>query len=133
MIRLAGHNLPDTHRIEFALTSIYGIGWKRAGDILKAIKLDKDTKVADLTDESVQMLQAAVSKYKVEGDLREETNDNIKRLREISAYRGSRHARGLPAHGQRTRSNARTQRGKKKTVGSFTKEDLARMQQQNKK
>lgn len=132
MIRLGGHNLPDHHRIEFALTSVYGIGWKRARDILASVKLSTDTKVADLSDEQVQMLQAALSTFKIEGDLREEVSDNVKRMREIGAYRGTRHARGLPAHGQRTRSNGRTRRGKKKTVGSFTKEDLAR-QQQNKK
>lgn len=132
MIRLGGHNLPDHHRIEFALTSIYGIGWKRARDILATVRLSSDMKVADLSDEQVQMLQAALSTYKIEGDLREEVSDNVKRMREIGAYRGTRHARGLPAHGQRTRSNGRTRRGKKKTVGSFTKEDLAR-QQQNKK
>lgn len=132
MIRLAGHNLPDDKRIEFALTAIYGIGWKRSSDILVSTKIDPHTKVADLSDENVQALQAAVSQYKVEGDLREEVNDNVKRLREIGAYRGIRHARGLPSRGQRTRSNARTRRGKKKTVGSFTKEDLAKMQSNKK-
>lgn len=133
MIRLAGHNLPDDKRIEFALTSIYGIGWKRSSDILKATNIDIDTKVVNLTDAQVQDLQAAVAKYKVEGDLREEVNGNIKRLREIGAYRGTRHARSLPTRGQRTRSNARTGRGKKKTVGSFTKEMLARQQENSKK
>ena len=128
MIRLAGHNLPDDKRIEFALTAIYGIGWDRSSGILKDTKIDPQTKVVDLTDAQVQDLQAAVAKFKVEGDLREEINGNIKRLREIGSYRGIRHARGLPSRGQRTRSNARTQRGKKKTVGSFKKEDLARQQ-----
>jgi small subunit ribosomal protein S13 len=128
MIRLAGHNLPDDKRIEFALTSIYGIGWKRASNILSATKIDPHTKVADLSDDNVQALQTAVSQYRVEGDLREEVNGNIKRLKEIGSYRGLRHARSLPGKGQRTRSNARTRRGKRKTVGSFTKEDLAKMQ-----
>ena len=128
MIRLGGHNLTDEKRIEFALTAIYGIGWKRAGDILKATKIGTHTKVADLSDEEVQALQAAITKYKIEGDLKEEVNGNIKRLREIGTYRGIRHARGLPGRGQRTRSNARTRRGKKKTVGSFKKEDLVKMQ-----
>lgn len=132
MIRLGGHNLPDNQRIEFALTAIYGIGWKRSEDILKATKINTHTKVVDLTDDDVQALQAALTKYKVEGDLKEEINGNIKRLREIGTYRGMRHARGLPGKGQRTRSNARTRRGKKQTVGSFKKEDIARMQQTKK-
>ena len=129
MIRLGGHNLPDQQRIEYALTAIYGIGWKRAKDILSATKIDSHTKVADLSDDNVQALQAALTKFKVEGDLREEVSANMKRLREIGTYRGVRHARGLPGRGQRTRSNARTRRGKRKTVGSFKKEDIARMQQ----
>ncbi len=129
MIRLGGHNLPDNQRIEFALTAIYGIGWKRSNDILKTTKIDTHKKVSDLSDDEVQALQAAVGKYRVEGDLKEEINSGIKRLREIGAYRGSRHAKGLPTKGQRTRSNARTNRGKRKTVGSFKKEDIARMQQ----
>lgn len=127
MVRLGGQNLKDNNRIEFALTSIYGIGWKRSADILKQTRIKPETKVGDLSDENIQSLQAVLSTYKVEGDLREEINSSIKRLGEIGSYRGMRHYRGLPARGQRTRSNGRTRRGKKKTVGSFKKEDLAKM------
>jgi small subunit ribosomal protein S13 len=129
MIRISGRNLPDDKRIEYALTIVYGIGWKKSADILTKIGIDTHRKVKDLTDEEVQKIQAEVGTIKVEGDLKEEINSNIKRLREIGAYRGIRHLRGLPARGQRTRSNARTRRGKRKTVGALKKEDLAKLQQ----
>lgn len=129
MIRISGRNLPDDKRIEYALTIVYGIGWKISADILTKIGIDSHKKVKDLTEDEVQKIQAEVGTIKVEGDLKEEINSNIKRLREIGAYRGIRHLRGLPARGQRTRSNARTRRGKRKTVGALKKEDLARIQQ----
>lgn len=129
MIRISGRNLPDDKRIEYALTIVYGIGWKISADILTKIGIDTHKKVKDLTEDEVQKIQAEVGTIKVEGDLKEEINSNIKRLREIGAYRGIRHLRGLPARGQRTRSNARTRRGKRKTVGALKKEDLARLQQ----
>lgn len=129
MIRISGRNLPDDKRIEYALTIVYGIGWKKSADILTKIGIDTHKKVKDLTDDEVQKIQAEVGTIKVEGDLKEEVNSNIKRLREIGAYRGIRHLRGLPARGQRTRSNARTRRGKRKTVGALKKEDLAKLQQ----
>ncbi|KXK11727.1 MAG: 30S ribosomal protein S13 [Microgenomates bacterium OLB23] len=129
MIRISGRNLPDDKRIEYALTIVYGIGWKKSSEILEKLKIDTHTKVKDLTEEQVHKIQAEVGTFKVEGDLKEEINANIKRLREIGAYRGIRHLRGLPAHGQRTRSNARTRRGKRKTVGALKKEDLLRLQQ----
>lgn len=129
MVRLAGQNLQDDKRVEYALTKIYGIGWKRSSVILESAKVNPETKVSELSDDEVQTLQNEINKYRVEGDLKEEINQNIKRLREIGSYRGIRHARGLPTRGQRTRSNARTRRGKRKTVGAFKKEDIARMQQ----
>ena len=129
MVRLAGQNLPDDKRILFALTQIYGVGWDRAGLILAKAGIESSVKVRDLSDELVHKIQEALSVYKVEGDLKEEINSNIKRLRETGSYRGTRHTRGLPTQGQRTKSNARTNKGKKKTVGAFKKEDLARMQQ----
>lgn len=129
MIRISGRNLPDDKRIEYALTIVYGIGWKKSADILSKIGIDTHKKVKDLTEDEVHKIQAEVGTFKVEGDLKEEINANIKRLREIGAYRGIRHLRGLPAHGQRTRSNARTRRGKRKTVGALKKEDLLRLQQ----
>lgn len=129
MIRISGRNLPDDKRIEYALTIVYGIGWKKSADILSKIGIDIHKKVKDLTEDEVQQIQVEVGSIKVEGDLKEEINSNIKRLREIGAYRGIRHLRGLPARGQRTRSNARTRRGKRKTVGALKKEDLARLTQ----
>ena len=133
MVRLAGQNLQDRNRVEYALTSIFGVGWKRSSEILKKSKVDPNKKVGDLTDEEVKTLQTTIGGYKVEGNLKEEINSNIKRLREIGTYRGLRHAQGLPTRGQRTRSNARTRRGKRRTVGAFKKEDVARMQQTKKK
>jgi small subunit ribosomal protein S13 len=129
MIRISGRNLPDDKRIEYALTIVYGSGWKKSSDILSKIGVDTHKKVKDLTEDEVHKIQTEVSTFKVEGDLKEEINSNIKRLREIGAYRGIRHLRGLPAHGQRTRSNARTRRGKRKTVGALKKEDLAKLTQ----
>lgn len=133
MARLVGVNLPEDKRIEYALTKIYGIGWNRAGDILKEVSIDTHTKVKDLKEEELKKLQGAIEKkFKVEGDLKEEISNNIKRLREIGSYRGIRHLRGLPGRGQRTKSNARTKRGKRKTVGALKKEDMVRMQQSGK-
>lgn len=133
MVRLAGQNLPDDKHVVYALTTIYGVGWDRAGLILKEAGIDGAVKVKDLTDELVHKIQESLSKFKVEGDLKEEINMNIKRLKETGSYRGIRHTRGLPTRGQRTKSNSRTNKGKKKTVGAFKKEDIARMQQATKK
>ena len=130
MARLVGVNLPDDKRIEYALTRIYGISWSRAHSILSDVSIDTHKKVQDLTEVELKKLQAVIEKnYKVEGDLKEEVNSNIKRLREIGSYRGIRHLRGLPSRGQRTKSNARTKRGKRRTVGALKKEDMVRMQQ----
>ena len=126
MKRLQGITLPEDKRVEYALTLLYGVGPNRAKEILAALKMDTAKRVKDLTEEEVRSLQLEVEKAKVEGDLREEVRNNIKRLREIGSYRGMRHAHGLPGHGQRTKSNARTNRGKRKTVGSFKKEDMAK-------
>lgn len=129
MIRISGRNLPDEKRIEYALTFVYGIGWKRSAQILEKVGIDVHKKVKDLTEEEIHKIQTEVSTRKVEGDLKEEISANIKRLREIGAYRGIRHLRGLPSRGQRTRSNARTKRGRRKTVGALKKEDMLRIQQ----
>jgi small subunit ribosomal protein S13 len=129
MARLVGVNLPDDKRIEYALTRIYGVSWFRAGMVLKEASINPDTRVKELSEEDVKKLQTIIEKnFKVEGDLKEEINNNIKRLREIGAYRGIRHLRGLPARGQRTKSNARTRRGKRRTVGALKKEDMLRLQ-----
>ena len=117
MARIEGVDLPRNKRIEIALTYIYGIGRARAKEVLAATKVNPDTRVKDLTDEEIARLREFIgANYKVEGDLRREVQMNIKRLIEIGSYRGLRHRMGLPVHGQRTRTNARTRKGPKKTV-----------------
>jgi small subunit ribosomal protein S13 len=117
MARIEGVDLPRNKRIEIGLTYLYGIGLPRAQQVLASTKVDPDRRVKDLTDAEVALLRDYISQnYKVEGDLRREVQLNIKRLIEIGSYRGLRHRRNLPAHGQRTRTNARTRKGPKKTV-----------------
>jgi len=117
MARIEGVDLPRNKRVEVGLTYIYGIGSTRANQILKSTQVNPDTRIKDLTEAEVSALREYISKnFKVEGDLRRETQMNIKRLIEIGCYRGLRHRRNLPAHGQRTRTNARTAKGPKKTV-----------------
>jgi len=118
MARIAGINLPKGKRIEIALTYVYGIGRPLSRRILSALKIDMDTKVENLSATDEQKIRDAVSKYMVEGDLRRQVAGNIKRLQEIGTYRGFRHRRRLPVRGQRTKTNARTKRGKRVTMGS---------------
>jgi small subunit ribosomal protein S13 len=116
--RIAGVNLPNQKRLEIGLTYIYGIGQPTARKVAAELGLNPDTKVRDLTDEEVTKLRQYIDEnLEVEGDLRRERSQAIKRLSEIGAYRGIRHRRGLPVNGQRTRTNARTRKGPKKTVG----------------
>ncbi|MCX7996353.1 MAG: 30S ribosomal protein S13 [Patescibacteria group bacterium] len=129
MARILGVVLPDDKRVEYALTLIFGIGWARSKEILKKSNIDSSVRMKDLSEEQLKTLISNVETFKVEGDLREEINENIKRLREIGSYRGMRHAMGLPTRGQRTKSNARTRKGKKKTVGALTKEAWAKLEQ----
>ena len=117
MARIAGVNLPTQKRLEIGLTYIYGIGRSTSQKILKALELDPEQKVRDLTDEEVTKLRNYIDDLEVEGDLRRDRGQAIKRLQEIGAYRGIRHRRGLPVNGQRTKTNARTRKGPKKTVG----------------
>jgi len=118
MARIAGVNLPNQKRLEVGLTYIYGIGQPTARQICASLGLSLDTKVRDLTDEEVTRLRNFIdSDLQVEGDLRRERSQAVKRLSEIGAYRGVRHRRGLPVNGQRTKTNARTRKGPKKTVG----------------
>jgi small subunit ribosomal protein S13 len=118
LARIAGVNLPNQKRLEVGLTYIYGIGPTSARKICAALGLSTDEKIKDLTDEEVTKLQRHIDEqYQVEGDLRRERQQAIKRLTEIGAYRGIRHRRGLPVNGQRTKTNARTRKGPKKTVG----------------
>ena len=117
MARIAGVNLPNQKRLEIGLTYIYGIGQPRAREICVALGLSPDTKVRELTDDEVSKLRDYIdTNLQVEGDLRRERTQAIKRLGEIGAYRGIRHRRNLPVHGQRTKTNARTRKGPKKTV-----------------
>jgi len=117
MARIEGVDLPRNKRVETALTYIFGIGPTRARHIIASTKVNADTRVKDLTEAEAALLRDYISKnFKVEGDLRREVQMNIKRLIEIGCYRGLRHRRNLPVHGQRTRTNSRTRKGPKKTV-----------------
>ena len=118
MARIAGVDLPNEKRIEAGLTYIYGIGWPTSRKILEKTGIDPSTRVKDLTEEEAGKIRKVIeSDYMVEGDLRRDVNMNIKRLMEIGCYRGIRHRRGLPVRGQKTKTNARTRKGPKKTVG----------------
>lgn len=119
MARLAGVNIPDSKIIKIALTYIYGIGKNNSELILTQANVDSSKRAHDLTTEEIERIRQIVEKnYKVEGDLRSEINQNIKRLKEINSFRGTRHAKKLPSRGQRTKTNARTKRGKRVCVGS---------------
>ncbi|MCH8169594.1 MAG: 30S ribosomal protein S13 [Bacteroidetes bacterium] len=122
MARIAGVDLPKNKQILFSLQYIFGIGKSVSADILEKAKIDFDKKVTDLTDEEVAQIRAILqADYKVEGALRSEVQQNIKRLMDIGTYRGIRHRKGLPVRGQRTRTNSRTRKGKKKTVAGKKK------------
>ena len=121
MARIAGIDLPKDKRIEIGLTYIYGIGRKSAMDILEQTGVNPDTRVKDLTDADEQKLRDAIDAYTVEGDLRRQTALDIKRLSEIGCYRGLRHRKGLPVRGQRSKTNARTRKGPKKTIANKKK------------
>ena len=121
MARIAGVDIPKHKRGVIALTYIYGIGKSRAKEILAAAKVDEDIKVDDWTDDQISSIREAVSNYTIEGELRSETQLNIKRLMDIGCYRGIRHRSGLPLRGQRTKNNSRTRKGKRKTVANKKK------------
>ena len=122
MARISGVDLPRVKRVEIGLTYIYGIGRTSADQILKAADVNPDTRVRDLTDDEVRRLSDIINAdYTVEGDLRREIAMNIKRLQEIGCYRGIRHRKGLPVRGQKTKTNARTRKGPKKTVANKKK------------
>ena len=119
MARIAGVDLPREKRVEIGLTYIYGIGRKLSNDILKASGINPDTRVKDLTDDEISKLREEIDKgYRVEGDLRRDIALDIKRLIEIGSYRGQRHRRGLPVRGQRSKPNARTRKGPRKTIAN---------------
>ena len=123
MARIAGVDLPENKRVDIGLTYIFGIGRSNVVSVIKNAGVDSAKRVKDLTEEEVNKLQKSVEEFKVEGDLRQEIEQNVKRLEETGSFRGLRHKKGLPTRGQRTRSNARTRRGKRKTVGAIKKEE----------
>ncbi|RMG92073.1 MAG: 30S ribosomal protein S13 [Zetaproteobacteria bacterium] len=122
MARIAGVNIPTQKRVEIALTYIYGIGLSRSRKVLEAAGVNPDTRVKDLTDAEVDRIRSVIDQeYTVEGDLRREVTMNIKRLTDLGCYRGLRHRRGLPVRGQRTKTNARTRKGPRRTVAGKKK------------
>jgi small subunit ribosomal protein S13 len=117
MVRIEGVPLPENKRVEYGLTYVFGIGLKLSRDILSKLNISYDIRVKDLTDEQAARIQKEIAaNYKVEGELRKEVSLNIRRLQEIKCYRGDRHKKGLPVNGQRTKTNARTRKGKKRTA-----------------
>lgn len=127
MARILGIDLPNERKIIYALTEIYGIGLSLSEKIVSETKISEEKRVKDLTEGDIAKLQKGIEKYPVEGELRRLVGQNIRRLEEISSYRGLRHKKGLPVRGQRTRSNARTKRGNRQTVGAIKKEMKAQV------
>jgi small subunit ribosomal protein S13 len=132
MPRIAGHDIPDNKKINFSLQYVYGVGSHLAEEIVKKCRINPDKRAKDLTGEEINRIQAALDSYMIEGDLRREVNDNIARLKRIQAYRGMRHVAGLPTRGQRTRSNARTKRGARRTIGAISKEAATKSEEAKK-
>lgn len=126
MPRIAGIDIPEQKRTEVALTYIFGVGRQNVKQIIGEANVNPDKRAKDLTAEEVSRLQRAIDKINTEGNLRKQIRENIERLKRIGTYRGLRHGLGLPVRGQRTRTNARTKRGKRKTIGAMKKEELAR-------
>ena len=128
MPRIAGVDIPENKRIDISLRYIYGVGPSNVHQIIELAKIEPYKRVNSLTDEEVSRLQKVVETLRVEGDLRKEVSSNINRLKEIGSYRGMRHVKNLPTRGQRTRSNARTKRGKRVTIGALKKEIAAKIE-----
>lgn len=126
-MRISGIYIPDEKKLEIALGYIYGIGRKNVYDVLDKAKVDGSKRVSALSEDEQKRIQHALETYKLEGDLRTEVSGNIRRLKDITSYRGSRHSKSLPSRGQRTRSNARTKRGKRVTIGAIKKEMAVKM------
>lgn len=129
MARIVGVDLNDDWKVDYALTNIKGIGWTLSEQILDRAGIKKDTLLKDLNKDDIAKLASLIEEHPVEGDLLRQVRSNVQRLKTIGSYRGVRHNRGLPVRGQRTKTNARTKRGKRKTVGAFRKEALSKMQQ----
>ncbi|MEK7550667.1 MAG: 30S ribosomal protein S13 [Patescibacteria group bacterium] len=128
MSRIVGVELQDNWKVDFALTRIKGIGWSLAKKLIEEAKIDSSKRVSDLTADDVAKISSLLEKHPTEGELFRVVRGNIQRLQAIGSYRGLRHTKNLPARGQRTKTNARTKRGKRKTVGAFKKEVLSKMQ-----
>jgi small subunit ribosomal protein S13 len=126
-MRIQGINIPDEKRVDIALTYLYGIGRSNVKKLIESAQVDPAKRVKALSEDEVKKIQKALESFKVEGDLRAEVTGDIKRLKEIGSYRGIRHTRGLPSRGQRTKSNARTKRGKRVTIGAIKKEVAQKM------
>lgn len=126
-MRVAGVNIPDAKRVDISLTYIFGVGRSIVYDILEKAKVEPSKRTNELSEEEIIRIQKVLDTYKIEGDLRADRVSDIKRLRDINSYRGTRHTKGLPARGQRTRSNARTKRGKRVTIGAIKKEVAEKM------
>lgn len=126
-MRISGINLPDEKRVDIGLSYLFGVGRKNGSVILKKAEIDPSKRIKTLTEDEQKRLQKVLETYKIEGDLKVEIQGNIKRLREIGSYRGSRHSKQLPSRGQRTKSNARTKRGKRLTIGAIKKEEAAKI------
>ncbi len=126
-MRISGVNIPDEKRIDVALTYLYGVGKNNVNTILKKADVEGSKRVKTLSEDEQKRIQKTLENYKLEGDLLAEISGNIKRLKEIGSYRGLRHTRNLPVRGQRTRSNARTKRGKRVTIGAIKKEAAAKL------
>jgi small subunit ribosomal protein S13 len=126
-MRISGINLPDEKRTDIGLSYLFGVGRRNVVGILKKAGIDGAKRLKTLTDEEQKRLQKVLEEYKTEGDLRVEIQGNIKRLKEIGSYRGVRHSKNLPVRGQRTKSNARTKRGKRVTIGAIKKEMAVKM------
>lgn len=129
-MRISGIELNDDARLVWALTRIKGVGWSTSKKILKTLKMDESKRVGSLSTEEVNKISGELEKTQTEGDLIRVIRSNVSRLKTIGSYKGIRHSRGLPARGQRTRSNARTKRGKRQTVGSYKKDVLSKMKQE---
>ena len=128
MARIAGIQFEDGWKVDYALTNIKGIGWSLSKKLLKILDIDAGKRVKDLSEEEISKITSKLEEYSIEGDLLRVVRGNLTRLKNIGSYRGLRHSRSLPVRGQRTRTNARTKRGKRKTVGAFKKEALAKGQ-----
>ena len=126
-MRIVGVTIPDEKRVDIALSYVYGIGRSNVIQVLEKAEIDGTKRAKTLTEDEIKRLTKVLESYKLEGDLKADIAANVRRLKEIGAYRGLRHAHGLPSRGQRTRSNARTKRGKRVTIGAIKKEVMAKM------